>query len=294
MGFLTYLQAEPAVLLAVVLLLGLLIGSFLNVVITRLPVMMEREWRGECAALLAGDDPGEAAEMPERFNLVVPRSRCPSCGHQITALENVPILSYLFLRGRCSECGTRISIQYPLIEALSGALAFVVAWHYGWGWPLLGVLMFTWALIALAVIDLRTQYLPDVITLPLLWLGLLANYQGLFTSLESAVLGAVVGYLSLWTIYHVFKLLTGKEGMGQGDFKLLAALGAWTGWEQIITIVLLSSLVGALVGLFLILFRSHDQRVPIPYGPYLATAGWIALLWGDGLTRWYLDVSGVA
>ena len=289
-----YLQAEPAALLAVVSILGLLVGSFLNVVITRLPVMMEREWKAECEALLTGDDPQEPAEASERFNLIVPRSRCPNCGHRISALENVPILSYLFLKGRCSDCGTPISIQYPLIEALSGVLAFAVAWHFGWGWQLLGVLVLTWSLIALAVIDLRTQYLPDAITLPLLWLGLLLNYQGLFTSLESSLLGAVFGYLSLWTIYHVFKLLTGKEGMGRGDFKLLAALGAWTGWEQIITIVLLSSLVGALVGLFLIVFRSHDQRVPIPYGPYLAAAGWIATLWGEDLTRWYLGVSGIA
>lgn len=290
----SYLQAEPAALLFLVSVVGLLVGSFLNVVITRLPVMMEREWKAECEALLAGGDPEEGTESRERFDLIVPRSRCPNCGHAITMLENVPILSYLFLKGRCSDCGTRISLQYPTVEALSAVLAFTVAWHYGYGWQLLAVLAFTWALLALAVIDLRTQLLPDAITLPLLWLGLLLNYQGLFTTLESSLLGAVFGYLSLWTIYHAFKLLTGKEGMGQGDFKLLAALGAWTGWEQLITIVLLSSLVGALVGLFLIFFRSHDQRLPIPYGPYLAIAGWIAMLWGTDLTRWYLGVSGMA
>lgn len=294
MDVVTFLQAEPAALLAVVSIVGLLVGSFLNVVIVRLPMMMEREWKAECEALLADADPVENPAAGERFNLIVPRSRCPSCGHQISALENIPILSYLALRGRCSSCGTRISVQYPMIEALSGILAFAVAWHFGLGWQLLAGLVVTWSLIALAMIDLRTQLLPDAITLPLLWLGLLANYQGLFTSLESSLLGAVAGYLSLWTIYHVFKLLTGKEGMGRGDFKLLAALGAWTGWEQIITIVLLSSLVGALVGLFLIVFRSHDQRVPIPYGPYLATAGWIAMVWGEDLTGWYLGVSGIA
>ncbi|MDX9767197.1 MAG: A24 family peptidase [Ectothiorhodospiraceae bacterium] len=273
-------------------LLALLIGSFLNVVIHRLPIMMERHWRTDCRELLGVAAPAdETADTP--YNLVVPRSACPGCGHRISALENIPILSYLVLRGRCAGCGTRIPLQYPLVELTTAVLSLLVLWRFGPGWQMAAACLLTWALIALAVIDLRTQLLPDGITLPFLWLGLLLNLGGLFTDLQSAVLGAAAGYLALWLVYQGFRLLTGKEGMGFGDFKLLGMLGAWMGWQALPVIILLSSFVGALVGVSLILFRRHDRNIPIPFGPYLAAAGWIALLWGDSLVAWYLDFLAV-
>ncbi len=277
------LQAEPGAAIAVFLLAGLVAGSFLNVVIHRLPLMLEREWRAQCAEL-AGQAP--APEPP--LDLVRPRSRCPACGTPIKAVHNVPILSWLWLRGRCAACSARIPARYPLVEGVAGVLAAVVVWRLGFGWPAaLGALL-AWALLALACIDFDTQLLPDSITLPLLWAGLLANTFGTFVPLPAAVLGAAAGYLLLWGVYHAFRLLTGKEGMGYGDFKLLAALGAWMGWQALPLIIILSSLVGAVVGVALIAGAGRDRSVPIPFGPYLAAAGWIAFLWGDAITGAYL------
>ncbi len=265
-------------------LLGLCVGSFLNVVIHRLPKMMEREWQAECAELRG--ETASTAETP--LSLARPRSRCPACGHVISAMENIPVISYLLLRGKCSGCGTRISPRYPLIELATGLLSAYVAWHLGPGMQTAGALLLLWSLIALAMIDFDTQLLPDSITLPLLWLGLLFNLFGTFTPLHSAVIGAMAGYLSLWSIFWLFKLVTGKEGMGYGDFKLLAALGAWLGWSLLPTIILLSSLAGAVVGIFLIVAARRGRNIPIPFGPYLAAAGLIALLWGNQITRSYL------
>jgi len=287
-----YLQANPEALVIAVGVLGLLVGSFLNVVIYRLPVIMERQWHIQCAEMLGCGDPPPSDAAP--FNLVVPRSRCPQCGHTITALENIPLLSFLFLKGKCSACGARIPLRYPLIELLTGVLSVVVAWHFGFGWQLLGALLLTWALIALSLIDLDTQLLPDTITLPWLWLGVGFSLLGLYTTTADSVIGAMAGYLLLWSVYHLFRLLTGKEGMGHGDFKLLAVLGAWLGWQMLPVIVLLSSLAGAVIGVILILARGHDRRVPIPFGPYLAIAGWIALLWGRDLVGLYLAWAGLA
>jgi len=284
-----FYEAHIVGFVAVTGLVGLLVGSFLNVVILRLPVILERTWKRECQEWLGnGDETGAEAEP---FNLMVPRSKCPKCGHKITALENIPVISWLVLRGKCRECGTRISIQYPLIELTAAVMAMVVAAYFGVTWMTLAALGLTWALIALSVIDIRTQLLPDVITLPLLWAGIIVNFNGLFTDLESAVLGAIFGYMSLWTVYQLFRLLTGKEGMGFGDFKLLAALGAWLGWQFLPLIILLSAVVGAAVGIAMIVFRGRDRNIPIPFGPYLAGGGWIALLWGEQIMRAYLGPS---
>ncbi|MCK9285228.1 MAG: A24 family peptidase [Rhodocyclaceae bacterium] len=263
--------------------LGLLVGSFLNVVIHRLPRMMERDWAEQCAELR-----GEQAPITETLTLATPRSRCPHCGRQIGALENIPIFSYLILNGRCSGCRARISPRYPLVEALTGLLFGYAGWRFGFGWATVGCLLFIGAAIALSFIDFDTQLLPDDITLPLLWAGLLFNTFGVFTDLRSAVVGAMAGYLSLWGVYWLFKLATGKEGMGYGDFKLLAAIGAWLGWQILPVTILLSSFVGAVVGIALIVFARHGRNVPIPFGPYLAAAGIIALFWGKPLTQAYL------
>ncbi|WP_374358490.1 A24 family peptidase [Pseudoduganella danionis] len=272
----------PAGMLSISLvagLFGLLFGSFLNVVIHRLPKMMQRESDNYVAS-----ESGQPLPHTERYNLMLPRSACPQCGHQITALENIPVLSYLFLRGRCSQCKTSISARYPLIELLTGLLSAGVIWRFGSGWMGLSCLVFLYALIALTFIDLDTQLLPDDITLPLLWLGLLLNLNQLFVPLHEAVIGAAAGYLALWAIYWLFKLATGKEGMGYGDFKLLAALGAWMGWTMLPVIILLSSLVGAVVGICLIVFRRHGRNQPIPFGPYLAAAGLLAMMHGHELS----------
>ena len=274
---------EPPVFTAVCVLLGLFVGSFLNVVIHRLPIMMEREWQAEAAALR-----GEAGEGADPFNLATPRSRCPHCGHLISALENIPVVSYLLLRGRCRHCSAPISLRYPLVEVICAMLSGITAWHFGFGAAGLGALAFVWAMIALTFIDLDTQLLPDSITLPLLWLGLLLNLQQAFATLPDAVVGAAAGYLTLWSVYWLFKLTTGKEGMGYGDFKLLAAIGAWFGWQILPLTILLSSVVGALVGVGLIVFRRHGREVPIPFGPYLAAAGMLALYWGRPLTDAWL------
>ena len=272
-------------LAAVAGLLGLCVGSFLNVVIHRLPKMMEQDWHAQCADL-RGETPSTATAL----TLARPRSRCPACGHQITALENIPIISYLLLRGRCSNCGTSISPRYPVVEAVTGLLSAYAVWHFGPTLQGAGALLLIWALIALTGIDFDTQLLPDSITLPLLWLGLAFNLAGTYVDLFSAVIGAMVGYLTLWSVFWLFKLATGKEGMGFGDFKLLAALGAWLGWQMLPAIILLSSIVGAAVGISLIVATRHGRNTPIPFGPYLAAAGIIALFWGPQLTRSYLGL----
>jgi len=265
---------------------GLLFGSFLNVVIYRLPKMMENEWHCQCAELRGEEIPALTA-----LSLALPRSRCPSCGHSITALENIPIISWLFLRGKCSACRAPISFRYPLIEALTGLLSALAAAHFGFGWATAGAIILICSLIALTFIDFDTQLLPDSITLPLLWAGVLFNLFGVYTDIQSSIIGAMVGYLSLWSVYWGFKLCTGKEGMGFGDFKLLAALGAWLGWQILPLIILLSSLVGAVVGIALILLAKHGRDVPIPFGPYLAAAGLLAVFWGKELTQLYLHLT---
>jgi leader peptidase (prepilin peptidase) / N-methyltransferase len=267
-------------------LLGLLFGSFLNVVIHRLPKMMENDWQCQCAELR-----GEEAPAQEPLSLALPRSRCPSCGHSITALENIPVISWLALRGKCSACKAPISFRYPFVEALTSLLAALAAAHFGFGWAAAGSILLICGLIVLTFIDFDTQLLPDSITLPLLWAGLLFNLFGTYTDIQSAIIGAMVGYLSLWSVYWGFKLCTGKEGMGFGDFKLLAALGAWLGWQILPLIILLSSLVGAVVGIGLILLAKHGRDVPIPFGPYLASAGLLAVFWGKELTQIYLHLT---
>jgi len=273
-------QSPPA-FIAGLGLLGLLTGSFLNVVIHRLPLMMERGWRDECAAIV-GSPPVEH-EPP--FNLSTPRSRCPHCEHPIAAWDNIPILSWLLLGGRCRHCRSGISYRYPLIELAAGASSAIVAWHFGFSPAALLAAGLSWALIALSMIDLDTQLLPDDINQPLLWAGLVANLFGTFVSLQEAVIGAMAGYLSLWCVFHAFRLATGKEGMGQGDFKLLAALGAWLGWQALPIIVVVSAFVGALVGLTLIGLGRHDRAQPMPFGPFLAVAGWLYLIWGQHLRQ---------
>src|SRR5450759_747882 len=280
--------------------LGLMVGSFLNVVIHRLPKMMELGWQQQCAELSqseAGDSQSPASAEGEPaphtpYNLFVPRSACPHCNHAISAWENIPIISYLLLRGKCRGCGAAISPRYPIIEAISGILSAYAAWHFGFGWAAAGALLLVWALLALTAIDFDTQLLPDDITLPLLWAGLLFNLFGIFTNLPSAVLGAAIGYLALWSVYWLFKFATGKEGMGFGDFKLLAAIGAWTGWQMLLLVVLLSSFIGALVGVGLIVLARRGRNIPIPFGPYLAGGGLIALFWGQTLTHEYLQLLG--
>ena len=284
MSLIQSFQAFPALFVTAVTVMSLAIGSFLNVVIHRLPKMLERQWRDELSEL----NDQEVAASP-RYNLMVPRSACPACGHAIGALENVPLISYLALRGKCAGCKARISPRYPLVEALTGVLSGYIAWRYGFTWQTLALLVFVWSMIALAFIDLDTFYLPDDITLPLVWAGLLANMGGLFVDLQSAVIGAIAGYLALWIVFWGYKLATGKDGMGYGDFKLLAAIGAWLGWKMLPVVILLSSLVGAIVGISLIVFARHGRNVPIPLGPYLVLGGLIALFWGDQLLHYYLQ-----
>ena len=276
---------EPVASTALAAVVGLVVGSFLNVVIHRLPKMMEHGWMAECAELR-----GEAPPPAEKLTLATPRSRCPQCGHAISALENIPVLSFLFLRGRCRACQAPLSLRYPLVEALSGVLSGYAIWRFGISWAGIGALFFVWCMIALTFIDFDTQLLPDSITLPLLWAGLLLNLNGTFTDLRSAVIGAAAGYLSLWSVYWAFKLATGKEGMGYGDFKLLAAIGAWLGWKMLPLAILASSMVGAVVGIALIVLARHGRNIPIPFGPYLAAAALIALFWGKPLTEHYLGL----
>ncbi|MFA6061318.1 MAG: A24 family peptidase [Gallionella sp.] len=287
MTFLDLLASSPPLFISTCVVLGLLVGSFLNVVIHRLPKMMELAWRSQCAEL-------NETQLVEaaRYNLIVPRSACPHCNHEISAWENIPVISYLLLRGKCKACHAAISIRYPMIEALSGVLCGFAAAHFGFGMAAIGACLLIWALLALTAIDFDTQFLPDDITLPLIWLGLLFNLNNVYISLPDAVLGAICGYLALWLVYWLFKLITGKEGMGYGDFKLLAALGAWLGWQMLPLIIILSSLVGAVVGITLIVALKHGRNIPIPFGPYLAGGGLIALFWGQTLTQNYLQLLG--
>ena len=287
------LVTESAVtFIALVFVFSLLIGSFLNVVIYRLPVMMAKAWRAEAEEILA--EPAE--DLPEgRFDLMQPRSRCRNCAKQITALQNIPVISYVLLGGKCAACGTRISARYPTVELLTAVLSAIVAWRFGLGPEAVVGIGITWTLVAISVIDIDHQIIPDSIVLPLLWAGLIASLfspvsgtQTLFIDPASSIVGAAVGYLSLWSVYHAFRLITGKEGMGYGDFKLLGAFGAWLGWNMLPLIILLSAVVGAVVGIALIALRGHDRNIPIPFGPYLAAAGWIAMLYGEQIVTSYL------
>ncbi len=292
MDLLSILQAYPVATVALVIVIGLLVGSFLNVVIYRLPVMMEREWKSECKLILDPDSPDE--EPAEPFNLAFPNSHCPNCDAPIRAWQNIPVISYVLLRGQCANCKVSISARYPIIEAVTALMSAIIAWQLGASLEMLAALFFTWSLIALTMIDADHKLLPDQITLPLLWAGLLLNSFSLFVPLYDAVWGAIGGYLSLWSVYWLFKILTGKDGMGYGDFKLLAALGAWLGWQSLLVIILLSSLVGAIVGSIILLANKQGRNTAIPFGPYLAAAGWIAFLWGDQIIDAYLRFSGLS
>ena len=288
MGFVILLQSNHALFTGMAVILGLIVGSFLNVVIHRTPIMLMQRWRRDCQELVG--DPVPTTLTPDRYNLIFPGSSCPHCKHKITALENIPVLSYLWLRGKCSSCQNPISPRYPLIELLTAVLTGTVAWHFGFGLSGFAAIVLTWVLISLAFIDIDHQLLPDVMVLPMLWAGLLLNLAGTFTSLPNAVIGGVVGYLSLWSIFHLFKLITGKEGMGYGDFKLYALFGAWLGWQSLPLIILLSSFIGALIGIALIVWRGRDRAQPLPFGPYLAAAGWVAMLWGEQIMARYLQL----
>ena len=290
------LSSSPTAFIATCFILALLIGSFLNVVIYRLPVMMQREWRKQAEEIVADS----TESLPQgRFDLIVPRSRCPSCNNPISALQNIPIISWLFLGGKCINCKTPIATRYPLVELFTAVLTAVVAERFGFGWEAAAAILMTWALIVISMIDIDHQIIPDSLSLPLLWIGLflslfhpLGDAQMLFIDPKDAIVGALGGYLSLWSIYHLFRLITGKEGMGYGDFKLLAALGAWLGYQMLPLIIMLSAVVGAVVGISLMVFKRHDRNVPIPFGPYLAAAGWIAMMYGPEIVNRYLDTMG--
>jgi len=304
-------RSMPIMWIGTIFIVGLLVGSFLNVVIHRVPIMLERDWKSQAEEILhaqaaephSGSGPSALRPQPSAssppYNLVVPRSACPKCGAMITASQNIPVLSWLFLRGKCANCSAPISARYPIIELLTGVLSAAVAWKFGLHWYSAAALFLTWMLIALSGIDFDTTLLPDNMTLPLLWVGLLLSLAttdpsiGLPVDMRSSIIGAVAGYLSLWSVYHVFKLLTGKEGMGYGDFKLFGALGAWMGWQMLPVIILLSAFTGSIVGIALIALRGRDRNIPIPFGPYLAAAGWIALMWGPQLIGSYLHMSGI-
>ena len=280
--------------IAVVFAFCLVIGSFLNVVIHRLPIMMERDWREQCEEI-AKTPP--SFDLPKgRFDLIAPRSRCPSCGNEIKAWQNIPVISYLLLGGKCANCHESISARYPIVELMTALLAALCAWRFGYGLEAVMAVVMTLALIPIAMIDAETQLIPDSIVFPLIWIGLamslfhpMGGAETLFIAPKDAIVGAIAGYLSLWTVFQLFKLITGKEGMGYGDFKLLAALGAWLGWQQLPLIILMSAVVGAIVGICLMAFRKHERSVPIPFGPYLAAAGWITMLWGEKVKNLYLD-----
>jgi leader peptidase (prepilin peptidase) / N-methyltransferase len=298
MSLIALLAASPGLFIGTCLVLGLVVGSFLNVVIYRLPVMLDRQWRQQCA-----DFSGESAAAtlpagsPPRFNLVVPRSACPACRAPITAWQNVPLISWVFLRGRCANCGKPISVRYPMVEALTGVLSALIAWKFGFGWPALAAMVLTWFLIALTFIDIDHQLLPDSLTLPLLWVGLFlslwaaqAGGAPVPVAPRSSLIGAMAGYVSLWSVYHLFRLITGKEGMGYGDFKLFAALGAWLGWQTLLPIILIAAAAGAIIGIVMITIRGQNRSTPIPFGPFLAAAGWLMLMYGDRLVGSYLGL----
>lgn len=284
MDLIYLLSASRAWLLVTTGLFSLLIGSFLNVVIYRLPIMLEQQWKRDCHELLG--KPITETELSQPFNLVVPRSQCPTCGHKITAIENIPLVSYLALKGKCIGCKTPISIQYPLVELGTALLSMLVAWKVGFSLELLGLLGFTWILVALFMIDAQTMFLPDILTYPLLWAGLFLNLDGLYAPIDAAVLGAISGYLSLWSVFHLFRLLTGKEGMGHGDFKLLAALGAWGGWQILPFIIFASSAFGAIFGIGWMILKRTRESVPMPFGPWLAMAGFVAVVWRPEIVYW--------
>ena len=280
------LETSPLLYSITVAILGLLIGSFLNVVIYRFPIMLERDWSQQCHEHLAIEPEVPGEQQP--FNLIIPASCCPACGHRITAIENIPVISYLALRGRCRGCGSRISLRYPVIEIVTAVLSVVTVLHFGFTLQAAAALAFTWTIIPLCMIDYDRQLLPDTMTLPLLWGGLALSLGSVFVDTHTSIIGAMAGYLILWVIYHVFKQLTGKEGMGYGDFKLLGAIGAWVGWQALPIVILFSSVVGALTGIALMVFKGHGRGQPIPFGPFLASAGWITLLWGQDILDFYL------
>jgi len=304
MPYLQYFAENQTAFIIACTVLGLLVGSFLNVVVYRLPIMLERGWKEECEEFLAstsGDEPSEAkqpdkvdnkADKSARFDLAKPDSHCPHCQHKIAFWENIPLVSFILLGGKCRSCKKPIALRYPAVELLTAILSFAVVAHFGFGWAALAALILTWSLIVLSLIDYDTQLLPDVITLPLLWLGLILSLWGVFVDPASSIIGAVAGYLVLWLVFQLFKFATGKEGMGFGDFKLLALLGAWLGWQSLPAIILLSSLAGAIIGLLLVAFKRHNKDKPIPYGPYLSIAGWLALMWGEQINQTYLTVMG--
>lgn len=281
------LEEAPALFYTTVVVLGLVMGSFLNVVIHRLPVILKNSWSRQCRELLEPEHVEDGAANPP-FNLLRPASHCPACGHRIRAYENIPVASYVFLRGRCAACHARIPLRYPLVEIATAILSVVTAMHFGYTQQTVAALAFTWVIIPLCVIDYDVQLLPDCITLPLLWAGLALSLAGIFIDSHSSIIGAMSGYLCLWAIYHLFKLVTGREGMGYGDFKLLAAIGAWVGWQALPVVILFSSVVGATAGIFLILVKGRQRSQPIPFGPFLASAGWITLLWGQDILELYL------
>lgn len=293
MEVIALLRDNTTFFLTVVGMFSLLVGSFLNAAIYRIPIMLQLEWREECQELFGGEDKESTSESSKPFNLFVPRSQCPTCGHMITAIENIPVLSYLFLRGKCSSCKTKISIQYPIIEILTALVSIFVASKVGFGWQVLAALVFLWTLITLSLIDAKTMLLPDNLTIPLMWLGIAVNYHSLFTDLQSSVLGAMIGYMSLWTLFHIFRLLTGKDGMGYGDFKILAAIGAWGGWQILPFTIFASSLVGAIAGILLILIQRNKESQPIPFGPWLALAGLIGFLWRDEIVQVMSNYYGI-
>jgi len=287
--FISLFELQPVFYFVALFVIGATVGSFLNVVIYRLPVMMQREWRQDCLEFL--EHPAEADAG--KFNLSTPRSRCGNCGHQITALENIPMVSYLVLGGKCSSCKTSISPQYPLVELFTAIVSVVIGWKFGVSLQAAAALLMTWCLIAASGIDIGHKLLPDSITLPLLWLGILLSLFHVFVDLETSAIGAMAGYMSLWSVFILFKLITGKEGMGHGDFKLLAMLGAWLGWKPLIVVILTSSVVGAVVGISMILLKMTERGTQIPFGPYLAAAGWMTLLWGDELMQLYFSLFGL-
>ena len=297
MDVINFIAGIPLFYMILAFLVGLMIGSFLNVVIYRLPVMLEHEWKQQCSEIMNLDPVAETA----RFNLLTPASRCPSCGHRITIAQNIPILSYLLLHGKCAACSARISPRYPVVELLTGIVSFLVVWRFGFTLEALAALFLSWTLIALSGIDLDHKLLPDSLTLLLLWTGLLISLTSKLVSAETlfinpvdSIAGAVIGYLALWSVYQLFLLITGKEGMGYGDFKLLAALGAWLGYQQLPLIIFFSALVGALAGIIMIVTLGRDRQIPIPYGPYLAAAGWVALMWGSDISAYYFHIAGLA
>lgn len=271
--------------------LGLLIGSFLNVVIYRLPIMLQRGWRHECIVFLEQEDGNTSTDKP--FNLSTPKSHCPSCNHPVRAIDNIPVISYLILKGQCRDCNASISCRYPIIEAVTGILSLIIANKFGFSLQTTTALIFTWSLITLTMIDFDTQLLPDNMTLPLIWLGLFISLFHVFIDSETAIIGALAGYLCLWSVYWLFKFMTGKEGMGHGDFKLLAAIGALLGWQMLPLVIMLSAFVGAIIGLLLIIIRGHDKNIPIPFGPYLSAAGFIALVWGQSINLYYFQYFGL-